>query len=140
ARTDRLLALSTGTFLPAAWQAPLGAARAAASVAITALLAVASADLALIDFRYGGSAAWGIPVWCFTAVMPVGFALMTFRLIERASTRWGYRLIAAAGLAVAAAAAFVPPPEGAVLWLLGALIAVATLLGLPIYAALGGVA
>src|SRR5690606_8712944 len=54
ARSDRLLALSTGAFLPSAWKPALDGLRALLGVAVTTLLLVASLDLVRVDFRYGG--------------------------------------------------------------------------------------
>jgi tripartite ATP-independent transporter DctM subunit len=141
ARSDRLLALSTSSFLPQRWGPALGAARSFLAVLITTLLLVASVDLVVIDRTYGDVAAWGVPIWIFTAIMPVGFGLIALRLVRRSGQTWRNRAVAAAGVLAALAFAVVPgsyadalllPASGAIVF--------GTLLGMPIYAALGGFA
>ena len=141
ARSDRLLALSTGTFLPQRWQTGIGAVRAFLGVAITALLVGASLELVAIDREYGDVAAWGVPIWMFTAIMPLGFGLIAARLLWRSGSTWRGR--AAAALGLAAALAFAVLPDGVLpllLWPAAGALAVGTLLGMPIYCALGGAA
>lgn len=141
ARSDRLLALSTARFLPAVWEQRVRAATAMLGTAITALLCAASVQLVATDYRFGDMAAWGIPVWMFTAVMPVAFAVIALRLILRSAPHARGRLTAAAGLVLAGVLAFVPDAAiGTLVWPLIALIIAGTALGLPIYAAIGGIA
>ena len=141
ARSDRLLALSTAGFLPERWRAIVELATACLSVTITALLCVASFELVRVDRAYGDLAAWGVPIWIFTAVMPISFALITFRLIWHAGTAWSGRAIAASGLIVALIFLLVPAlRDASLLWPLGVVIVAGTVFGLPIYAAIGGAA
>jgi tripartite ATP-independent transporter DctM subunit len=141
ARSDRLLALSTGAFLPVRWKQWLDTLQASLAVAITALLTAASVDLVRVDLSFGGVVAFGVPTWVFTAIMPLGFALITVRLIWRASTAWSRRAMAASGLIAALAFGLVPDlPATGLSWPLGLLIVAGTVLGMPIYAALGGAA
>jgi tripartite ATP-independent transporter DctM subunit len=141
ARSDRLLALSTGEFLPERWRFAVGRVRSFLAVAVTTLLLAASAELVAIDRSYGDIAAWGIPIWVFTAVMPVGFGLIVARLIWRSAPTWSGRALSAAGCFAAAAFAAVPDALApTLLWPLAAVLAVGTLVGMPIYAALGGIA
>ena len=141
ARTGRLLALSTGAFLPARWRSVAETMQAFVSVAVTTLLAFASAQLVGIDRTYGDIAAWGIPIWIFTAVMPIGFVLIAVRLaLCASSTRIG-AMIAALGCVVPLVFLFgLEPDNTALVSVLGVIIIAATLLGMPIYAALGGAA
>ena len=141
ARSDRLLALSTASFLPEGWRSSIVALRSLLAVAITVLLFAASLDLVAIDRRYGDVAAWGIPVWIFSGIMPVGFALITVRLIRRSGSTWRARAVSALGVLVALAFAALPPSFApAVLPIAAITIVLGTLLGMPIYAALGGAA
>jgi C4-dicarboxylate transporter DctM subunit len=141
ARTDRLLALSTAEFLPEAWRAGVNVSVAVVAVAITAALCIASAQLVSIDRSFGDIAAWGIPVWVFTAVMPVAFAVITLRLIWHSADNWRGRAVAASGLLIVVAAAALPGSLTGLLVVPALLaIVVSLLLGAPIYAALGGAA
>jgi C4-dicarboxylate transporter DctM subunit len=141
ARSDRLLALATDTFLPPPWRSRVRLTTSFVAVVITALLCMASLDLMRVDFRFGDRAAWSIPVWVFTAVMPLSFALMVLRLVRHAADDWRRRLVPAAGIPAAAALVWLPgiDPQAMVLPL-GAVILVATAFGMPIFAAIGGAA
>jgi tripartite ATP-independent transporter DctM subunit len=141
ARTDRLLALSTAEFLPEAWRARVDVAVAVVAVAITAALCIASVELVSIDRSFGDIAAWGIPVWLFTAVMPIAFAVITLRLIWHSADNWRGRAVAAGGLLIVIASAALPGSFAAMLVAPSLLVIVfSVLLGAPIYAALGGAA
>jgi len=141
ARSNRLLALSTSRFLPEVWRDTVNIAAALLGVVITALLCYASLQLVSIDRSFGDTTAWGIPIWIFTAVMPVAFAVIIPRLVWYASDAWPGRAIAAAGLVIAAAFFWVPAAGAAQLVVpLGVVIVLGTVLGMPIYAALGGAA
>jgi tripartite ATP-independent transporter DctM subunit len=141
ARSDRLLALSTSEFLPARYRGVCSIAVGVVSVAITSLLGVASLQLVAIDRSFGDIAAWGVPIWVFTAVMPIAFAMILLRLIWHASSSWRGRVIAATGCLFAALFFVVPDASAQQLLMpLGAMILAAMVLGMPIYAALGGAA
>jgi len=141
ARSDRLLALSTGSFLPGQWRDAVGVSANFLGITITALLFLASFQLVQVDRSFNDVAAWGIPVWVLTAVMPVAFALITGRLIWHASPGWPGRGAAALGLIGALLLLVVPQGLGASLLLpLGIVILLGTALGMPIYAAIGGAA
>ena len=141
ARSDRLLALSTGTFLPGHWREAVVNGASFLAVAITAVLFVASFQLVLVDRAFGDIAAWGLPVWVMTAVMPLTFALITARLIWHASVKWQGRAVAALGVLGALILLLVPQLQGGSLLLpLGIVIVLGTALGMPIYAAIGGAA
>jgi tripartite ATP-independent transporter DctM subunit len=141
-REDKLLTLATGEFLPVGrWRdvAKVGANTVAA--AITALLARASLDLVVIERQAGTEVAAGLPVWVAQLAMPIGFALIALRLVWHSAERWVARIPAIVGLLVGLVLGQFP------LWLEGTpalpivgLVLVATLLGGPIFAALGGLA
>jgi tripartite ATP-independent transporter DctM subunit len=141
ARTDRLLALSTAEFLPEDWRRRIKVVVGLIAAAITAALCMASAQLVSIDRSFGDIAAWGIPVWVFTAVMPAAFGIITLRLIWHSAENWRGRAVAASGLLVMLAATeLLASLPGALVVPLLAVIALSVLLGAPIYAALGGAA
>jgi tripartite ATP-independent transporter DctM subunit len=141
-REDKLLTLATGEFLPEGrWRdgAKIGANTIAA--AITALLARAALDLVVVEQQAGTEVAVGLPVWVAQLAMPIGFTLIALRLVWHSADRWVTRIPAIVGLLVGLVLGQFP------LWLEGTpalpivgLVLVATLLGGPIFAALGGLA
>jgi tripartite ATP-independent transporter DctM subunit len=140
-KSDKLLALSTGAFLPENARRFARTTQSLVAIAITTLLGFASIELVGIDREYGDIVAWGIPIWIFSAIMPIGFALVTLRLVLSAAPTAGGRAIAALGCAVPLVFFLIPgSASGALLWPIGALIVVSMLFGMPIYAVLGGAA
>ena len=141
ARADRLLALSTATFLPRRWRESVRVFTAAVAVAVVATLVSASWDLVEIKRQSGEAVALGIPVWFVVLVMPLGFALAGWRIVTHASKRWRLRLAALAGLLIPVLLSWNPQWQGAGLVLPGSLLLVfATMMGLPIFATIGGFA
>jgi C4-dicarboxylate transporter DctM subunit len=141
ARDDQLLAVSTARFLPDRWRPPLRLFTGTVAVAVAATLVLASADFVAIEREAGDVVALGIPTWIVLAVLPAGFALILARLVANAAPAWRGRATAALGAAVPAILALVPIEARAALVLPGGvIIAAATALGLPIFAAIGGAA
>jgi C4-dicarboxylate transporter DctM subunit len=144
--SGRHLALSTLEVLPAGW--PRRAARIfgqAVSAATCALLAWASLKLVQAEWEGFGVVAFGIRVAWSQLVMPLGFAVMTLRFAWRAGDElqggaaWAVRALALA----AAAAAFLlgtAVPGGALGTILLLVVALAFLLGIPVFVAMAGVA
>src|SRR5688572_26489730 len=145
ARSGRLLTLSTQELIPARWRRLATGFTSAVAVAIVIALLQASVRIAIIDWETGGIIAWGIPIWVAVAWMPAGYALIAGRLIFKAANSTKGR-IATALLAITILAVFshsfgswgsvdraLVPPALAVLLLAAAA-------GLPIFAAMGGVA
>jgi tripartite ATP-independent transporter DctM subunit len=141
ARSDRLLALATVALLPPSAQAVVKVAVGFVAVAVVGAFALASVELIGVDFQYGSSAVWGIPVWCVSLVMPVTLAAIAARLVGHASPRASPRVLVALALALVALASLVPEAgRGSMLWPTAIAILAATALGLPIFAALAGAA
>ncbi len=141
ARSDRNLALATAGFFKAPWDRRVRVFAAFVAVGVTTCLFIASVQLVKIDREYGDMVSWGIPVWAFTAVMPIGFALIVGRMIRHASDRWAGRVVAACGIAVPLALGLGVDLQGSGLLLpLGVLILIGTALGIPIFTAIGGAA
>ena len=142
AREGRLLALATGNFLPEGrFRAVAAVFTGGVSAMVATLLGRASLDLVRIEREGGIEMAAGVPVWVGQAVMPVGFALLALRLAWKSSDLWAGRALAAFGIVLglwigANADSFAD--RAATPWL--ALILASTLLGGPIFAALGGAA
>lgn len=111
------------------------------SAAVCSLLFVASIRFLDVEMDGGSILAYGIPVWVFELVQPLGFGLITVRLLRHAaSSTTGLALAAlTAAVIVALAAALPMEPASLVVPALAGLL-VATLLGAPIFVAVGGAA
>lgn len=142
AREGRLLALATGNFLPEGrFRAVAAVFTGGVSAMIATLLGAASLDLVQIEREGGIEMAAGVPVWVGQAIMPVGFAILALRLAWKSSDLWTGRAFAGFGIVLglwigANADSFAD--RAATPWLV--LILASTLLGGPIFAALGGAA
>ena len=141
ARADRLLALSTVSFLPVGLRRWVRLFTSALTVAVAGTLAWASLDVVRAEREAGTELALGLPTWPVVAVMPVGLAAVAWRVLRNASARWWGRLAAGLGVLIPMALGLGHPVTPERLVTPGTfLIVAATLLGLPIFAALGGLA
>ena len=141
AREEQLLALSTARLLPSRWQSRVRVFTSAIAIAVTAGLVIASADFVRIERNAGSIVALGIPTWWVVSVLPGGFALILGRIIWRAGKGPAARGAAALGITVPLIFASMPPSASAgILLPAGAVIAIATALGMPIFASIGGAA
>jgi tripartite ATP-independent transporter DctM subunit len=140
-RGNQLLALSTVRLLSTRWQARARVVTSAAAAAVTAALVAASVDFVRIEWSAGDEVALGLPAWIVHAVLPIGFAMMLARIVWTAGPSWRPRAAAALGAAVPMAFSAVPMDLAPAL-VVPALVAVAaaTILGMPIFAAIGGAA
>ncbi len=141
ARSGRLLALSTATFLPARLKEPARIFTGMLGVAVCACLAYASWTFAMVERGAGEILAFGIPTWTVIFPLAPGFAGIGLRLAWNASDRILGRLAPLSGIAVPLAlASWETLGELPLLhYGLGALL-VGALLGLPIFAVIGGLA
>jgi tripartite ATP-independent transporter DctM subunit len=142
ARDGKLLALATGTFIPAGRPRRVAAVFAGAvAAAIAALLAWGAIDLVVSEREYGGTMGQGIPTWIAQIALPISLVLIAIRSVGRSSAEWRGRLVAALGL-VAAGIIWQWPTllEGRAAWPGLLLIVAAGALGTPIFAILGGAA
>ncbi len=110
------------------------------STAVAAGLAWASFQFVRSEagesLRIGG---W-LPVAAAEAILPIAFAVMTFRFVLEAGG-WRARAVACLGIpAVAATGVLLAPYAGHLLWSGVVILAAAALLGAPIFIALGGAA
>ena len=81
----------------------------------------------------------GVPLWIILTVLPLGFAAITWRLVRHAHPSWRGRALAAlAAAGLLAASTWLPLSATAFVWPAFALLLVATLLGAPLFALLGG--
>ena len=138
---DRLLGMSANTFVPAKWAVPVRIFGCGLTAAIAASLCWASCQFVATEISIGKTLALGVPSWVLALVMPLGFLLITLRAINGAGSASRHRLAAALFLLAPLVMYFAPHPEGtAVLWI-GCIVVIAgAVLGLPIFATLGGIA
>jgi len=141
ARSDRLLALSANTFLPERWGAGVRLFVSAVGAAIAICLAWAGAQFVNAERLDAGMLVLGIPRWVAQSAMPVGFLAVAFGIVWHAASDRRGRLVAALGLCVPCLFGLLPAPHSAVILAAGiGVILAAALLGLPIFATLGGIA
>ena len=142
ARDQRLLALSPVQSLLHGWT------RTAARIftggfaaAITAFLCGASI-VYVHDVRpLGRILVYGLPTWVVQLILPLGFGIVAVRLWWHAAARWWGRLLAF-GVSLVITAVVYWQPGSPERWLIPGLLSlgVATLLGAPVFTALGGAA
>ncbi|MBI2960325.1 MAG: TRAP transporter large permease subunit [Betaproteobacteria bacterium] len=112
-----------------------------AAAAVSALLCIASLQFVRAEHAAGRILAHGIPVWIVESLMPLGFGIIALRLLLSAANGIAGRLWAGV-LAAAWVALFVLIPfEPRELVAPGLVVLlVATLLGAPLFAVIGGAA
>ena len=140
ANSDRLIALSANTFLPEKWAGPVRMFASGVTTAIAASLCYASYEFVVSQREGGAILALGIAKWVAQIVMPAGFLLIALRAIRGAGPRLVQRAVASLFLLVPLALYYVPPLGPVVMWIGIPAIVAGALLGLPIFATLGGVA
>jgi C4-dicarboxylate transporter, DctM subunit len=140
-RSGRLLGLSSSSFLPESWLAPAKIFWSGALAAVSTCLAYASWVFVQSERESGSYLLPGLPKWTALAIMLAGFAVIALRAVWNASPNWVGRAIAAVGLIIPALFGYaIPNTAPGVLPLALALLALATFLGLPIFAVFGGLA
>jgi tripartite ATP-independent transporter DctM subunit len=142
AREGRLLEIATTTFIPEGrWRRAAVVISSAVAAGVSILLARAGLEMVLVERTAATRFAMGIPLWIAQLVLPVAFALIAVRIVWRASDGAPGRLVAALGLTAGLALGQFPGLlEGRPVWPGMAVVLVGTLLGGPLFAALGGVA
>ena len=142
ARKGRLLALATGTFIPAGrWRHASEVVAAMVSAAVATLLCRASIGMVMAEREGGAIIAAGVPVWVAQLVLPIAFGLIAVRIVMRASSRWPGRLIAGLGIVAGLVLSqYANLLEARNPWPGVALVLISTVLGGPVFALLGGLA
>ncbi len=141
ARSDRLLALSTQSFLPKLLASNTKIVAYALAAGITSCLLLASVDHVQITRDAGHIVAWRIPRWIVMSIMPVSFAILTGRFISHAASSTRGRLLASIGLLIPLLFwLFTSAGDSGVLVPASLVIVAATAFGMPIFAAIGGAA
>jgi tripartite ATP-independent transporter DctM subunit len=142
ARSDRLLALSTSRrLLSERWRDAGRVVTSTLAVGVLSGLVAASVQLVRTDREFGSEVAWGIPLWTVSAIMPLGFAAVAARLIWRAGGTWKLRAVAASGLLLPLVGLAWPAAHlGALAGIVTAVLVVGAVLGMPLFAVIGGAA
>jgi len=145
-RSGRLLGLSSSSFLPESWIAPAKIFWSAVLAAVSTCLAYASWVFVQSERDAGSYLLPGLPKWTALAIMLIGFAVIALRAVWHASPHWLGRALAALGIAIPALFGYAIPSSASgmtapgILPLSFTLLALATGLGLPIFAVFGGLA
>ena len=138
---DRLLGMSANTFVAPKWAVPVRIFGCGLTAAIAASLCWASYQFVVSEMSIGKTLALGVPSWVSALVMPFGFLLIAMRAIRGAGASSLHRLAAALFLLAPLVLNFATRPEGpAALWIGIVVIVAGAVLGLPIFATLGGIA
>ena len=108
---------------------------------VAVFLVVATLQFVQAEKGAGKTMAYGIPAWVIQLVLPIGFALVAIRIFWRAAEKWKWRVavILLAGVLIWIGVHPPLPRDQLVLPAL-VLLLVATAVGGPIFAALGGAA
>jgi tripartite ATP-independent transporter DctM subunit len=140
AREDRLLGFAAPALLEGRLARVAKFLGCAAAAAVSALLCVAGLQFVGVERAAGRILAHGIPVWLVQSLLPLGFGIITVRLLLHSAGGAAGRLCALVLAAAAVAVfAFVPGPATVVAPALTALLA-AAMLGAPLFAVIGGAA
>ena len=142
ARDNRLLALGTAeAMMKPSWRPAARFIARSIAAAITAVLCWAAIGFVRNEFSSASRLAYGIPVWVIQLILPIGFAMISWRIATNAAKHWKLR-VAAIGLAGALIAIAAFTPGGAETLKIPAfiLLFIAVLLGAPIFTILGGTA
>jgi len=138
AKDGRLLALATGHWLRGPWIARGRWFNHAVAAAVAVALGVAGWQFASTEGESGQAVA-GLPLWVVLGVLPLGFAVLAVRLLYAAAPGWRGRILAAvAAFSALAAITWLPVPASSLVWPAFAVLLLATLLGAPLFALLGG--
>lgn len=141
ARENRLLKLSTASLLKGRLAAVARLLSGTIAAAVSLFLCISSAGLVLTERLGGGVLAYSIPIWIVQLILPVGFGLISLRLVlhasDHAAGRWLVAIVA--GLIVAVFA-WLPLDPAHVTVPAVSILLLATLLGTPVFVTLGGVA
>lgn len=142
ARDGTLLALATGTMMPAGRPRTVaGVVSAFVGSLVTTILALGGARLLQVHYASGKEIALGVPIWAASMALPSAFGLIALRLVWRSSPAMLGRGIAGLGIVTGAWISMHPEllfDQPAWPWI--AVLFGATILGMPLYALIGGAA
>jgi tripartite ATP-independent transporter DctM subunit len=112
----------------------------AVAAATCAVLAYAAVALVLANREEGKVLPGGVPSWLSECVMPVCLALMALRFAWAASPGWRGRALAVATIGLTFGLGLVPQQAAHLAWPLGLGLLAASLLGAPVFVAMGALA
>lgn len=110
------------------------------AAAVVGILAYASWQVVAANRLEPKMLTIGIPQWVSEIIMPVSMGVMALLFTWNASDKWWGRAIALACVGGAFAIGLVPAEHAGKLWPLAVLVLGASLLGAPVFVAMGGVA
>jgi tripartite ATP-independent transporter DctM subunit len=141
AREGKLLTLATGEFLPKGTINLAHVVAGFAGAAIAMMFAVGGLALVQSEREAGTIIAVNVRVWVAALAFPIAFSVIALRLAWKSSPHWWARAIAFAGVVAGVyAARHFEVFEGAPLLPWALAILAAGVLGMPIFALLGGIA
>jgi len=142
ARERRLISLGAVTnCLKEPWKGAAILLSGSFASAITLALLWASLQFVLAKYETGEVLPYDLPAWAVLSVLPVGLGLIALRMVKQASGSPAGRLLALvlAGMVIAVGSQpFIPPDQLVFPALI--MLAVAVILGAPIFTLLGGAA
>lgn len=140
AREGRLLSLGLADlFIHGKWRVVARVVSGAVAATISGWLLVASVRFVASERAAGGIVAYGVPRWTLQLALPIGFALIVLRILRGVATEWRWRGAAAVLAALLVVTSARPPVASAQLVVPAfAILLLATALGAPIFAVLGG--
>jgi C4-dicarboxylate transporter DctM subunit len=140
ARDGRLLSLgSVELLLKPSWRPVTRFVARVVGGMMAALLCYASVQFVLTERASSSVLAYGIRTWVVELILPIGFALIAWRIILSASKRWTWRAVAVVVIALLIAlAAKLPIDRQELVVPAFVLLLIATLLGAPIFTVLAG--
>lgn len=142
AREGRLLALSTATnYFKGGWKIFAAIFGNGFAAAVSLFLCVASARFIADTMGLNKILAYGIPVWVVQLFLPLGFGLVALRLVWCVSPEWKWRVLTLMLCIAVAAMGYWSPIEPEQLRIPALVVLlIATVLGAPVFATLGGAA
>ncbi len=141
ARENRLLSLSMASLFEGRIDRYARLFSASISTTIVSLLCFASIRFVEAEQMGQQLLAYGLPVWVVQLVLPIGFGLIALRLVAHASPHFGDRALVALSATTLIVAVTMAPWDPDTLVVPGLIILLAaTILGAPIFVALGGAA
>jgi C4-dicarboxylate transporter DctM subunit len=139
-REGRHLNLSTGMVLPQRLQTIATTLAATVSTAVAAGLFWASLQFVRAEMESPANIAGWLPIWVVEAILPISFAIITFRFVLQAGG-WRTRALAFLGIPAAVVIGFLLEPYAPqLLWPAIAGLVGAAVIGVPIFVVLGGAA
>jgi tripartite ATP-independent transporter DctM subunit len=142
AREGKLLAMATGTMVPEGRLRDVAKIVAAfVGALVTTILALGGMRLLQVHYEAAKEIALGVPTWAADLAFPVAFSLIAVRVAWSASTRTTGRALALVGIAAGAWISAHPElllDQSSWPWMI--LLIGAGVLGMPIYAIIGGAA